>query len=72
MIKKVQSMNDINGYQPLLTAQEVCEFLSISETTLYRLQVEGKLVPDFVIGKSRRYSQAKLLVQMQLNFGMAA
>lgn len=72
MTKQIQTMNDIKGHLPLLTAQEVCEFLSISETTLYRLQVEGKLVPDFQIGKGRRYSQASLLAQMERNFGLAA
>jgi len=40
----------------LLTPKEVCEILSISKTTLYKLVKEGKLTPIKLTKKATRFS----------------
>lgn len=41
--------------KPKLDRADVRKILGISRTTMYRLEKEGKLIPQFTIGRFARY-----------------
>jgi DNA-binding transcriptional MerR regulator len=54
--KTIQTKSDFPQSLILLKSSEVRETLKISESTLYRLETSGQLIPDYIIGGRKRYS----------------
>lgn len=51
----------MNAVDPLLRANEVCDLLSISVTSLYRRMADGTLPKPVKLGGLSRWSRADIL-----------
>jgi len=50
---------ELNSESPILTADEVAEYLKLSKITVYKLAKDGSL-PGFRVGGSWRFSKSNI------------